>query len=453
MTGILWGRPLMRWKRVEVTGWGRALRARSEVARPERLSDLPGIFQTSGTGGLSILAGGRSYGDSALNTGGSTLLTARLDRILSFDETTGVIEVEPGVTFRRLLEVFLSRGWLFPVAPGTGFVTIGGAVAHDIHGKNHQRDGTFGQHVTEFDLLTPRGLHLRVSPANEPDAFRATCGGCGLTGLITRIAFRMHRVPSPFVEVKERRIANLGAFLEAFEDAKDASYSVGWIDALAGGAKLGRGLMQVAEPASAAPASTPRVRARKVSFNFPAATINALTVRAFNALYLRRVPKTGRTRLVPYANFLHPLDAIEDWNRVYGRRGFHQFQCVVPYAAGERALRRMLELVVASRSASALSVLKRMGPGRAGYLSFPMEGYTLALDFPNRRNAPELYRQLVDVTLNHGGRVYLAKDALLSSDAFARMYPEFPDFQRVVARLDPDGLFRSDMARRLRMAA
>jgi decaprenylphospho-beta-D-ribofuranose 2-oxidase len=441
----------MKWKTVELTGWGRALRARSEAARPERLSEVFPLIQTNFTGGLSIYGGGRSYGDSALNEGGHTCLTQRLDRILGFDETTGVIEVEPGVTFRRLLDVFLPRGWLFPVAPGTGLVTIGGAVANDIHGKNHEHAGTFGQHVSELDLLTPAGKHIRISPATAPEIFRATCGGCGLTGLITRIAFKMRRVPSAFVELKERRVPNLEAFIAEFEVAKNASYSVGWIDALAGGASLGRGILQIAEPASVAPPDGGRIRARKVPLDFPSFTINALSMRAFNAFYLRRVPKAGRTRLVSYANFLHPLDAIEDWNRVYGRKGFHQFQCVVPYADGMGALKQLLEMIAASRAASALTVLKRLGPGRAGYLSFPLEGYTLALDFPNRAGAPELYRKLVDVTLDHGGRVYLAKDALLSPDAFERMYPELPIFRGVLAQLDPEGNFQSDMARRLKV--
>jgi decaprenylphospho-beta-D-ribofuranose 2-oxidase len=347
--------------------------------------------------------------------------------------------------------VFLPRGWLFPVAPGTGFVTIGGAVAHDIHGKNHEHAGTFGQHVTELDLLTPAGKHVRISPTTAPEIFQATCGGAGLTGLITRIAFRMRRVPSAYVELKERRVPNLEAFVAAFEASKDASYSVGWIDALARGASLGRGILQTAEPAMVAPPDVNRSRVRNVPIDFPGFAINSLSMRAFNALYLSRVPKAGRTRLVSYTNFLHPLDAIEDWNRAYGRKGFHQFQCVVPYADGARALRQLLERIAASQAASALTVLKRLGPGRAGYLSFPMEGYTLALDFPNRTGAGELYQNLVDITLDHGGRVYLAKDALLSPDAFERMYPELPIFRGVLAQLDPDANFQSDMSRRLKV--
>jgi decaprenylphospho-beta-D-ribofuranose 2-oxidase len=403
----------LRWKKLELAGWGGACRAVSEVARPERARELPAILRSGSSAGLSIFGGGKSYGDCAVNSGGSSCLTERLDRILAFEESSGVVEVEPGVTFRRLLDVFLPRGWLFPVAPGTGLVTIGGALAHDIHGKNHQKDGSFGEHVTEFDLLLPDGTVRRICRENAPDIFRATCGGCGLTGLITRIAFRMRRVPSAFVEMKERRLRNLEEFLEEFERAKHATYSVGWIDALARGARLGRGIFQVAEPARGAPFEWRKARTRSVPFSLPRMTINRFSVAAFNALYLRRVPSKGRMRLLPYSAFLHPLDAVEDWNRVYGRAGFHQFQCVVPYADGARALRRLLELAAASRAASALTVLKCLGPGRAGYLSFPMTGYTLALDFPNRGGIAELYHRLVGVTLDHGGRVYLAKDALL----------------------------------------
>jgi decaprenylphospho-beta-D-ribofuranose 2-oxidase len=443
----------MRWKRVELTGWGRALRASCEAARPERLGDVPAVLETSGPGGLSIFGGGRAYADSALNSGGNTCLTGRLDRILAFDESSGIVDVEPGVTFRRLLQVFLPRGWLFPVSPGTAFATIGGAVAHDVHGKNHEHEGTFGQHVTKLELMIADGTVYRISRDNAPEVFRATCGGCGLTGLLTRVTFQMQRVPSAFVEVKERRVENLEAFIAAFEDARSASYSVGWIDALATGARLGRGILQTAEPAGGGSRDWKNGRQRKVPFDFPRVAINPLSVQAFNALYLRRVPKNGRSRLLPYADFLYPLDAIQDWNRVYGGRGFHQFQCVVPFADGARALRRLLEAIAASRAASALTVLKRLGQGRAGYLSFPMEGYTLALDFPNGRGTAALYQRLVDVTLEHGGRIYLAKDALLSREAFETMYPELPEFRRVLKQVDPRAKFQSDMARRLGIRA
>jgi decaprenylphospho-beta-D-ribofuranose 2-oxidase len=443
----------MRWKTVELAGWGGVRRARSFAARPERMSELPLLLNETFSRGLSIYAGGRAYGDSALNAGGHSCLTTRLDRILDFDPESGIVVVEPGVTFQRLMDVFLPRGWLVPVTPGTSFVTIGGAVAHDVHGKNHEREGTFGQHVVELDLMTGDGRRHTIRPDSSSEWFRATCGGCGLTGLITRVAFHMLRVSSAYVRVTERRLDNLDAFLAAFEDAKYASYSVGWLDALASGASLGRGILETADPAADAPLAMEEKRAREVPFDFPKAVINPLSVKVFNHFYWHRVPKWGRERLRHYRDFLYPLDAIHHWNRIYGRRGFHQFQCVVPYKDGALALRRLLELISARRTATFLTVLKRMGPGRAGYLSFPMEGYTLAADFPNQPGIETLYELLVKTTLDHGGRVYLAKDALLAPDAFATMYPELPAFRKVLAEMAPDARFDSDMARRLQIRA
>jgi decaprenylphospho-beta-D-ribofuranose 2-oxidase len=378
----------MRWKKVELAGWGRVRRARSLAARPERLSDLSPLLDEDLPRGLSVYAGGRAYGDSALNTSGHSCLTTRLDRILSFDEESGVVAVEPGVTFGRLMEVFLPRGWLVPVTPGTSFVTIGGAVAHDVHGKNHEREGTFGQHVVELDVMTADGRSHTIAPDRHPEWFQATCGGCGLTGLITRIVFRMERVPSAYVNVVERRIGNLDAFLAAFEDAKYASYSVGWIDALAGGAELGRGILETAEPArDAPPQMEKKKRSRAVPFDFPNATINPLSVRLFNHFYYNHAPKWGRERIRHYGAFLYPLDAIHHWNRIYGRRGFHQFQCVVPYKDGQAALRRLLELISARQTATFLTVLKRMGPGRRAISLFRWRATRSRWIFPTSRES------------------------------------------------------------------
>jgi decaprenylphospho-beta-D-ribofuranose 2-oxidase len=443
----------MRWKNFELKPWGRVCRAPTTAARPERLSEIAPIVRENHSNGLSVYAAGRSYGDSALNSNGQNCLSERLDRILAFDESTGVVDVEPGVNFRKLMNVFLPKGWLVPVSPGTSFATIGGAVAHDVHGKNHEREGSFGQHVSELDLVTANGVSHRIGPQSRADWFRATCGGCGLTGVITRVAFKMRRVPSAFVEAKERRLENLDGFFAAFEAAKGASYSVGWIDALARGAALGRGILETAEPAAEAGFVWRKKHAASVPVDFPAMALNALSVKAFNSFYIRRVPKSGRQRLRAYEDFFYPLDAIEQWNRIYGRRGFHQFQCVVPCREGEKAIRRLLETIAASQSASPLTVLKRLGPGRAGYLSFPMEGYTLALDFPNRAATEALYRALAGVTLEHGGRIYLAKDALLWAEAMPPMYPELGEFQRVLEEIDPDARFQSDMSRRLHLRA
>ena len=425
-----------------LSGWGRVRRSISDVQEPGSTRDL-----SIGGAGTIVHAGGRSYGDTALNAGGTAVLTGGLDQVLAFDAATGGIVVEPGVTFRQLAREFLPRGWLVPVTPGTGFATIGGAVALDVHGKNHETSGSFGQHVTALDLLTPDGAMLTIGPECHPALFRATCGGIGLTGIVTRISFRMKRVPGPAVRVHERRMPDLAAFLDAMEAASGAPYSVGWIDGTARGASLGRGILETAEPVADRLAH--RDRAWRVPFDFPAFALNPASVAAFNALYYRRVPKAGRSRLAHYEAFLYPLDAVHDWNRIYGSRGFHQFQCVVPFEAGERALRTLLEIIAERRQASFLAVLKRMGPGRAGMLSFPMPGYTLALDFPARHGVEDLYARLVATSREFGGRIYLAKDALITPEDLGAMYSELPQIRTVLQQVDPEQRMRSDMARRL----
>lgn len=436
---------------IRLTGWGRGTPSVCSATRPERFAEAVRDFSApAGERGLAIYGAGRSYGDCALNSGGDVLITSRLDRILGFDEATGIVQVEPGVDFQRLLRVFLPRGFLAPVTPGTGFATIGGAVAHDVHGKNHEHDGSFGQHVTELDLVLPDGTGRTITPSGDRELFRATCGGMGLTGFITRIAIRMMRVPGGQVTVREQRANDLEAFLTALADADGARYSVGWIDGAAHGTRLGRGVLETAEPAGGSYGTRPPLEAR-VPVDLPGLALNPVSVAIFNEAYFRRVPEAGRTRPKPWRTFLYPLDAIYEWNRMYGRRGFIQFQCVVPFETGGTALRDLLEVISASRQASFLAVLKRIGAGRAGYLSFPTPGYTLALDFPRRRGIEALYRRLTAITLDAGGRVYLAKDSLLDGLSFRRMYPEFGSFSEVISAIDPAGRMQSDMARRLRL--
>jgi decaprenylphospho-beta-D-ribofuranose 2-oxidase len=442
----------MRKAELTLAGWGRALRAPTHAVRPERFAEAIASFEApAGSRGLCLHAGARSYGDCALNTGGDTLITTRLDRVLSFDADTGLIEVEPGVTFQRLLAAFLPRGFMVPVTPGTAFATIGGAVANDVHGKNHETAGSFGQHVTAIDLLLPDGAERTITPANT-ELFRATVAGLGLTGFITRIAFRMQRVPGGSVRVTEQRIPDLEAFLAAMRQAAGATYSVGWIDGTATGAALGRGILETAELETGS-FTQPRSRARAIPWDAPGFALNPLSVTLFNEAYFRRVPATGRTSSVPLRKFLYPLDAIHAWNRIYGKRGFHQFQCVVPYDAGETTLRQLLQVITQSRQASFLAVLKRMGPGRAGYLSFPMQGYTLALDFPNKPGIEALYARLCGITLEAGGRIYLGKDSLLTAAQFRQMYPEYPDFHALLESIDPAHRMQSDIARRLGLQA
>jgi len=432
---------------MELAGWGRLTHPACDASRPERMGEA--IRDFAAAPNIALHGAGRSYGDCALNADGRALITTRLDRILAFDADTGVVVVEPGVNFRRLMDVFLPRGFIVPVTPGTSFATIGGAVANDVHGKNHEHDGSFGQHVTEIDLLLPNGEARTITPADTA-LFRATVGGVGLTGMMTRIAFRMAKLPGARVRVREKRCGDLETFLTAMAEASDAPYSVGWIDGTARGAALGRGILETAEPVEGAyPA--PAERARAVPFDFPGFALNPLSVALFNEAYFRRVPAEGRVRRVHLRTFLYPLDAIHGWNRIYGKRGFVQFQCVVPYETGASALRDLLGVIADSRLASFLAVLKRMGAGRAGYLSFPTPGYTLALDFPNKPGIEDLYDRLVGITLQAGGRIYLGKDALLDPYRFRLMYPEFAAFAAVLAEIDPARRMSTDMARRLRL--
>ncbi|WGF87091.1 FAD-binding protein [Marinivivus vitaminiproducens] len=438
----------MSWRQLTLAGWGRSTRSACLAARPERQGDLRRALAGAGGDGVIAHGAGRSYGDCALATGGRTVMTVRLDRMLAFDDATGVLVAEPGVTFADLLEVFLPRGWLAPVSPGTAFVTLGGALANDVHGKNQETAGSFGDHVLWFDLLLPSGATVRVDPDAEPDLFRATVAGIGLTGLVTALALRLKRVPGNGFALRERRIADLDGFLRAFAERGEDDYSVGWIDGLATGAALGRGILETARPAEARLDGKP-VRAKRIPIDFPGVALNSWSVRAFNAWYWRRVPTGGRERMVSAGRFLYPLDALHDWNRIYGKRGFHQFQAVLPLETGEAGLRRLLETVARTGSASFLAVLKAMGRSGRGFLSFPMPGYTLALDFPNKPGAAELLAELERLTLDHGGRIYLAKDSLLSRAGFERMYPQHARFKEVLATVDPDGVMASDMARRL----
>ncbi len=421
-----------------LAGWGRATEADCTPL------DTPDF---GASGGLIAYGGGRSYGDCALNGGGSVLMTGGLTRILDFDASSGIVQVEPGVTFRQLLAEFLPQGFMVPVTPGTGFATIGGAVAHDVHGKNHERVGSFGQHVVALDLRTPDGTLHTLAPDDE--VFRATVGGIGLTGIITRIALRMQRIAGPAMRVRSQPCGDLDALLAAMADASGATHSVAWIDGTATGRRLGRGILETAEPGVPDERPAPPGRRITIPLDFPGWALNELSVRAFNEAYFRRVPKGGRTDVLHVAKFLYPLDRLSRWNRIYGRRGFYQFQCVLPFEAAAQGLRDLLEMVAQSRRASFLSVLKRMGPGRAGYLSFPRPGLTLALDFPAREGMEQFYATLVERVLAYGGRIYLAKDALLTAVAFARMYPEWPACRAVLERVDPRAIMHSDMRRRL----
>ncbi|WP_380057104.1 FAD-binding protein [Falsihalocynthiibacter sp. SS001] len=431
----------MRWKTDTVTGWGRVLSAASEIARPERTSALNAILASENA---PAMGNRRSYGDAPLNDGGKSIDMTRLDRILGFDESTGILEAEAGCQLGELTRLFAPKGWLPAVLPGTGFATIGGAIAMDVHGKNHHNAGSFGQHVEAITLLV-QGEKKTISPKRNASLFKATVGGMGQTGIILSAKIKMLPCKGDVIMVTERRVDGLDEFLELLDNSS-ATYTVGWIDATAKGSALGRGILEEGETGSGlVPA---RSKSKSVPFNAPSFALSPLTVRLFNKLYFRRVPDHGRTSVKPITDFFFPLDRIYDWNRLYGKRGFHQFQCVVPVAEAA-TLREILTQIAHSGLASPLAVLKRMGAGSAGYMSFPMEGYTLAVDFPNTEAARALVPRLEKLTAEVGGRIYLAKDSLSSGERIRPMYPDHATWSAEAAKADPTGALKTDLIRRL----
>ncbi|MSO70477.1 MAG: FAD-binding oxidoreductase [Alphaproteobacteria bacterium] len=440
------------WASRRVAGWGRALTADMALARPERVADIGRAIAAAGPGGAIARGGGRSYGDAALGAAGFGIELGRLDRLLAFDPTSGALVAEAGVTFADLLAVFLPRGFLAPVTPGTGFATLGGALANDVHGKNHDRVGSFGDHVLWFDLVLASGETRRVTPDSDPELFRATIGGIGLTGVVSTLAVKLLRAPSTAFKVRMAPMAGLEPFLAALEGARAAAgYSVGWIDGLARGGALGRGVLETAEFADPPqPSFRPR---RRLSVPIALPLVKRASIALLNRFYAARTGQTGQERIVPAEAFLYPLDALGNWNRLYGRKGFAQFQCVLPDAGAAAGLRALLQAPEREGVPPALVVIKTLGIAGRGYLSFALRGVTLALDVAMTGRTPALLERLADIALDHGGRVYLAKDAALSATQFARMYPQAEKLRAVKARVDPDGRFCSAMAQRLGLMA
>ncbi len=379
---------------------------------------------------------GRSYGDSCLADGGTLLDVRGLDRFIAFDPSTGRLACEAGVLLGDILELTVPKGWFLAVTPGTRLVTVGGAIANDVHGKNHHRRGSFGNHVLRFELLRSDGRRILCGPDLEPDWFCSTVGGLGLTGLVTWAELQLIRVEGPWLDVETLRFPDLDAFFAlAAESDRSHDYTVAWIDCLARGQDLGRGLFMRANhaPTPSGKHEAPR-GARRVPFTPPVSPVNRLTLRAFNELYYR-FPRS-RHSIQHYLTYFYPLDSILDWNRLYGQRGFVQYQCVVPPGSAPAALRRILDLIAADGQGSFLSVLKLFGtmPG-CGLLSFPRPGATLALDFPFRGEPTlGLLDRLDRVVMDAGGGVYPAKDARMSGEVFGRT---FPDWEKLESMRDP----------------
>jgi decaprenylphospho-beta-D-ribofuranose 2-oxidase len=398
---------------------------------------------------------GRSYGDASLPPQGVLEVagSALADRVISFDPESGILRAEAGLALHEILRLFLPRGFWPPASPGTAFVTLGGMVAADVHGKSHHRDGSIGRHVRSLRILLADDRIVDCDRTTNPGLFRATLGGMGLTGHILEVELALQRVPSAWIVEERRRYDGLDPLLAALRAASaDWPYTVAWIDTLTSGRALGRGILYTGRWAEAgeAPAHPPRTRPRRrLPVDLPAWCLSPPLVRLFNAALFGVAPGSARRRVVSPDRFFYPLDIVEDWNRMYGRRGFTQYQCVVPEEERPGATRRVLERLVELGGASFLSVLKDMGAEGEGLLSFPRPGVTLAVDLPLRPETAGIVARLNELVAAEGGRIYLAKDALSTAADFARLEPRLPAFLAERRRWDPQGRLGSALADRL----
>jgi FAD/FMN-containing dehydrogenase len=437
----------------DLSGWGRYPRVSGPLGH---VADLASAAEaTSLMSGVVARGLGRSYGDAAIGRE-TTLAATGLDRMRSFDPETGLLHVEAGVSLAEIIATFLPRGHFPPVVPGTRFVTVGGMIASDVHGKNQHNDGTFGDHVEWLRLVLPDGTGLRCSPTENPELFRATIGGMGLTGVILEAAFRLKPVESGWIRQTTHVAQNLSEAIALLRRTSGATYTVAWIDVLARGKALGRSLIlegEHAPPDALAPGQARFPAGGNgrlgVPVDMPGWLLNKSSVSAFNALYYRRGVRTeGAPVLVPWDAYFFPLDGIRNWNRIYGARGFVQHQCVIPDAAAESVLSEILDRLSARGEGSFLAVLKRLAPG-AGLMSFPMDGLTLALDLPVNGPRLSLLAEIDTLVARAGGRIYLAKDACQSRETLHAGYPDIDRFRDIRRDIGSTGRMASRLSERL----
>ncbi len=432
-----------------ISGWGRHPVQKCRIFRPERHNQIH-------MNPLALPRGlGRSYGDAALNAEADLVETLRLNKLLSFDEDTGLLVAQAGASLADIAATFLPRGWFLPVTPGTKFVTLGGALAADVHGKNHHAAGTFSQHIAWLDLFTPAGVCLRCSPVEHSEVFWATVGGMGLTGTISTLAVSLQKIEGPWVEVRHSPARDLAGIFRCFdEDGGRMPYSVAWLDGMASGSSLGRGVFMSGRHVvgTSKAVEFPRTPAITVPFDLPGWVLNPLTIRVFNNAYFELQSRKYRPFLSSLNSFFYPLDVLGGWNRIYGSSGFVQYQCVLPETGAFEGIQKLLEAISGAGAASFLTVLKRLGPTGQGFLSFPMAGFTLALDMPFRGlKTLDLLKGLDELVVLQGGRVNLCKDAHLSPEAFRAMYPRFGEWLACKQSLDPEWGLESSLSKRLQM--
>ncbi len=430
---------------MKIHGWGGYPMTEASVIEPLSLSTCKDYLQSP----LIPRGMGRSYGDSA--NASTVLQTTYLDHFIAFDHTSGLITLEAGVLIRDVLKVIVPKGWFIPVTPGTSYVTVGGAIASDVHGKNHHVTGTFGQHIRSMTLLLGTGEIVTTCLTENPDLFHATCGGMGLTGVILMATIQLIPIQSAAITQTTIKTSCLEEVCEAFEENSGATYSVAWIDCITMGKGLGRSVLMLGEHANYGEREINLKEPAQVPIHTPSFLLNKATVSAFNALYFGKSPELKK-ETVSMLPFFYPLDAIGGWNKLYGRAGFVQYQFVLPKTDGVTNMHRILQRIAESGAGSFLAVLKHFGEANNNLLSFPMAGYTLALDFKLTNMTIDLLKSLDDMVVGMGGRIYLTKDALMSERSFKKTYPNWQEFESVRHKYGAIGKFASTQSQRLGLA-
>ena len=430
-----------------ISGWGNYPQQEAEVLKPSSCASLHAVVKQE----VNLIARGmgRSYGDSA--NASRVLQTSDCDRFIEFNEKTGQLTAEAGISLREILKVIVPRGWFLPVTPGTSYVTLGGAIASDVHGKNHHVSGTFGQHVKSISMVLGTGEVVTASEDENPDLFHATCGGMGLTGVILRATIQLITIRSSLIHQKTIKANCIETACEAFEENSNSTYSVAWIDCLAKGKSLGRSVLILGEHAEKGDLELDIKKPVIVPFNSPSVLLNSLTMKMFNCAYWHKA-KHNHAQTVPLMSYFYPLDAIGNWNKLYGKSGFLQFQCVIPKYDGIANMRKLLTEISESGKGSVLAVLKQFGKANSNLLSFPAEGYTLALDFQFTASAIVTLHRLEEIVADMGGRVYLTKDAVMQEATLKATYPKWEEFDSVRESYGAIGKFSSAQSKRLGLA-
>ena len=430
---------------MSLLSWGRYPKVKNTIFKFEKMEMLKPIIEKHKP--IIPYGNGRSYGDSALS---DTIIHMKPhDYFIDFDEHSGLLHVQAGVLLSEILESFVPRGWFLKVTPGTKLITVGGAVASDVHGKNHHIEGCFSECVKEFEIMLADGQVITCSRGKIPELFKATCGGMGLTGIILNAKIYLKKINSQYIAQTTIKTQNLKETFEAFEEYKDSSYSVAWIDCLAKGDNIGKSLLMVGDFRNDGQLNYSNKNKLSIPFNFPPIALNNWSVRSFNWLYYNKVKERTSKQKVSIDGFFYPLDSIGHWNRIYGKNGFVQYQFILPKELSYEGLAAILKMISDSGKGSFLAVLKLYGKANDNYLSFPMEGYSLALDFKMEKGLFELLNKLDEIVIQYKGRIYLAKDARVSKETFEQGYPLIETFRQYRKEHKMDKRFQSLQSKRV----